>query len=1235
MRIKSPRKWIPSTASIYGGFRTFWPYFGSEERKVSENSLRLESRELVPSARNRTSPAVSSPLFFGLYSKVSAFNTNLKKANEAVDLFSSSRLELERKLVESGSEESLGSQIAAYHSLLALLHWQYPNHRGHDRLRNASTMYDHAIEATSYSKYSLTESYVIGLFVQLRVLPFLIRSNKPFAEHLAKARKNTLWLLSILESWPSNSSEQGREIQELQNLQPEQIDGFRGILLNGLGFSYWRLERDAEVSLGYLQQSVECLLEVDKRISRNHNTSFEESGRKRKNRKISTDSMRDFYSAMISVAYWDRGHSYEGLADKFEGDELVPLIKKARADYERSYTFAKRTTWDNYKGLSAYMIASTYETETRVETEKKRIKDLLKKAITLGDEALRWLSLWSTYESDFLGGSWIAACYGRLADYSGPRLRQKHMMHSLKLAKKAEDLIVEGESNVGGKSFSSLGGSVLVGDIFFRNSDYYRQLGVNQKSNLNYLLHSTRKGRMLIIEPLKKSLEYSLKSKDYYKEEIFSRQAVEARLLAADSCYELLSSDISEGEKRTYSTLGRRMCREAQAISKRNEWNESVAESNWLLAQILDLEGKYSESAEIYLDAYESYEKARNISEHGTSVYHDFANYMLAWNKIELAKIAHVSSDFEKAGNLYSEAANLISPTREWSKGSRLFLAESLIERGEIKSLEEEGLEESIDSFDQAISNLSKFCEDAKNDVASYLPAFSALAQQLTIFCRARIILEKSKEAYRIGDIERSISGLSNAEILFNDLASSPIISDSVRSNELQSMASLCQALTSFQKAQVKQDPELYLEARKIFGKASEESKSKILRPLLAGLAGFASFLFYSSQVEKSLDTKLDVDQVTECNKALQIAESNFKKVRNKSFLSILKASKHILDATIKMSSAEREVEDAQVKAKLYAEAQRSLSLASRHYKLVGSSKRLKEALKMISAVRNRQSLIPLAHDIIAEIASNQIIYTAIASSSVIEQTPHSSSRSLGSPYISFDCEVKKPYTQIGEVSKISFSISNLGKEPIMAVKIDEIVPEGFEIEECLIGVSDGHSLKLNKRVDPGTSKFLSVSYRPTGAGEFSWHPLLIYLDASKHFRIAKSEIARSVVEQSKTSDYASLLKRKSDLDSQLEELKLKIANEDGSEREILTNEMYTIREKISRIEEEFLRTKNEYNLMTSELERIRSDIQSLDLRKSSSIVNFEENASLKAEEKLLQARIERRRLLLQQAQLL
>jgi hypothetical protein len=1209
---------------------------GREEGKVSESSLRLESRELVVSAKNKGTPPISTSLFFKLYSRVSVLNTALKKPNEAVELFSSSRLELETKLKEHSTDQNLADEISTYHSLIALLHWLYPNHRGYDRLKNASTMYDHAIEATSYSKFSLSESYVVGLFVQLRVLPFLIRSGKPFAENLTKARKNALWLLSALES-PFSSTithQTHHEIQELRLLKPDQVDGFRGILLDALGFSYWQLERDVEASLKYLQLSVDCLVEVDKRISRKTNSNSKESGIGKRGSRTSDDSMRNFYSALTSVAYWDLGHSYEGLADKFEGEELVRLNRKARAHYEKSYSFAKRTTWDNYKGLGAYMIAATYETETQFETEKTRIRALLNKAISIGDEALQWLSLWSTYESDFLGGSWIAACYGRLADCSGPRLRQKYMLHSLKLAKRAEELLIQDESNVGGKLF----GTVQVGDTFFRNSDYYKQLATSQKSSLNYPLDSLKKERTLVIEPLKKSLEYAIKSKAYFKEEKEreGKKAVEARLLAADSCYELLGCNVSDDEKSTYSDLGKRMCHEALAISRKSKWNESVAESDWLLAQILDVEGKYSDSANCYLEAYESYEKSRNESEHRINLYHYFAKYMLAWNRIELAKIAHVSSAFEKAAGLYSEAASLISETKEWSKGSRLFLAESLIERAESKSLEKEGSNESIDLFDQAISNLSKFCDEARKDTASYLPSFSALAQQLMTFCRARKILEKSKEYYRIGEIENSISGLSSAESMFNDLSLNPIISDPVRSNELQSMASLCQALISFQKAQVKDDPELYLEARKIFGKASEQSKSKTLRPLLAGLASFASFLFYSNQVEKSLDAKLDVDQVTECNKALQSAESNFKKVGNKSFLNILKASKQILDATIKMSSAEREVEDAQVKAKLYAEAQRSLSQASRYYKLVGSSKRLEEALKMISAVRNRQGLIPIAHDIIAEIASNQIIYTAIASSSVIEQTPHSSSRSVGSPYVSLDCEISKQYTQVDEVSKISFTLSNFGREPITAVKIEEIVPEEFEIVECQVGVSDSsHSLKLNKQVEAGASKFFTVSYRPTRAGEFSWHPSLIYLDASKNFRITKSQMSRSVVEKSKTHDFASLLKLKSDLDSQLETLKAKIANAQSPERERLTDQMYTIREKISHIEEEFLRTKYEYTMMSSELERIQTDIQFLERRKAWSMESSEEGANLKAEAKLLQAKIERRRELLQQAQLL
>ena len=1214
------------------------------------SSLSLETRDYNPNS-NETgtdrAPALGS--FFEMYSKVRAFTKPLKKPNEAVDLFSSSKLELEQflKSVSKQRDPSRKTRqfIATCHALLSLIHWLYPNYRAYDRLKNALTMYDHAKKASDYSESNFSETFIIGMFVQLRVLPFLLRSNRPLSENLSLVREKALSVLSSIDSHTETSSVLEEPANRKLVQKQVEISGYKGLLHDALGFSYWSLERDSEAALEHLEASTEFLVQAIKESSNNVAVRFGSSNRMRKkpfSRQSVIGAKRSFYQAVASVAYWDLGLCNEGFADRLEGDEMMRLIKMARADYERSYNLAKKTTWNNYKGLSAYMIASTYEMESERETEREKIRKLLKKAINIGDEALRLLSFWSTYDSDFLGGSWIASYYGKLADFSEPRLKRTYMLHSLKLAKRAEDLIFKHESKMSGKSLFSM---TQIGDIFFRNSAYYRQLATNQKLALNITTSSNKKRDSLVIEPLKKSLEYAIRTNSYYKDERFSKKAVDACLLAADVCYELIGCNISEEEKREYSALGKKVCKEAQLISKRNGWNEAVAESNWFLAEILDIEGKYRDSATRYLEAHNGYERAKKISEHASRVYQDFANYMLAWRNIELAKISHMSSDFEEASVLYFKAAHLISLTRNWSKGSQLFLAESLIERAESKSLMEEGAEESIELFDQAISYLSNFREEVKREDISYLKDFEALSNQLSTFCRARRILEKSKEDYRLGEFEESISGLANAEAMFEDLASNSTITDPLRSNEMRSMSSLCRALSSFQKAQVNQDPELYLEARNIFGKASEESKSKTLRPLLSGLASFASFLFYSDQVEKSLGTKLDVDLVDECNTALGNAQSNFRKVGNRSFLNILKASKHILDATIKMSSAEREVERIQVKAKLYAQAQSSLSKASRYYKLVGSSKRLKEALKMISAVRNHQRLIPLAHDIIAEVASNQIIYAAIASSSVMEQTPHSSSVGLGSSYVSLDAEVDKTYMEVDQTAKITLSISNLGRESITTIRIDDVVPEGFEILDCQVGVLTSNTIKLNMRLEAGATKDFTVTYTPKNPGECSWHPSLIFLDSSRNFKISRSRMVRSIVEAKNAEDFASLLRSKSELELRLESLKArnqeldKLVESDqasaSEDRDRISEEIYGVKEKISQIEEKFLRTRNEYDTLMIELERVRSDIQITKQRDSSSVVGDFDTANLKDEEKLLLARIERRRQLLEQAQLL
>src|SRR5207245_8423747 len=121
-----------------------------------------------------------------------------------------------------------------------------------------------------------------------------------------------------------------------------------------------------------------------------------------------------------------------------------------------------------------------------------------------------------------------------------------------------------------------------------------------------------------------------------------------------------------------------------------------------------------------------------------------------------------------------------------------------------------------------------------------------------------------------------------------------------------------------------------------------------------------------------------------------------------------------------------------------------------------------------------------LANDLIAEVASSQIIYSAIASSSAFEQAPTESATMMDAAYLDLDVEVVKPYVTSNEVLTFNISLSNLGRRPAIAVRIDEIIPEGFEIAGSPYPVSNSQSLRLNIRTESNTTKKFSISDRST-----------------------------------------------------------------------------------------------------------------------------------------------------------
>ncbi len=1121
-------------------------------------------------------------LFFDMYSKTEALSKSAKKPGEAIIAFHRSCEQLENEIINAELNEVASfdkkQALAIYHALLALVHWLYPNHVGYNRMKNAKRMHFHAFAAASQDTSSLVPR-TVGMIVQLRILPFLVRSKKAKVDQLAAARNNAL-----------------RFLDDHQDIA---YRGLAGLVHDGIGFSYFLYERDSRTALSHLSKSTELLAAEERAIARS--------------KKDSTRSKLRFFRAFAATAFWDLGICYESLAEKTEGDQMQSLIQYARYQYQKSFSYAKSTAWHVYRGMSAYNLAGTFAKESQNQTDVGEARSLMRKAVSLGEESLSCFNLWSPYEGDFLGGSWVAAFYQQLANISDSAQRRRLMARSLMLAHRAEDLV--NNKKIGMTRYKS----VNLGDIFLHNAEYYRQLA--QQSRLRGRVDKT-------VELLNRSFESCVKSRKYYNDKTYSNRKIDSLLLAGDICYELMECGLDDRAK--FAVLSRRYFTEAMKISQNQNWNEKVAESRWRIAQVCDREGSFKKSALHYLASHTSYELAKAASDN-PMLYLDPSNYMLAWERVERAKLAHRTSEFERAYELYSDSANLVERTRRWKTRSNLFRAEALIEKAEHKSVSDDPLG-SIDSFNEAVQVLGRLRSELRADNVFDNQSLERLADQLTSFCRARMILERSKEAYRIGELDRSISGLAEAEVMFSRLAKSSLISDSLRSSELGSLASLCRALRSFQIAQKTKESRLYLEAKEIFRKAADESTSKTLKPLLIGLSSFANFLYISDKIEKSLDTILDPEQIVECNDSLDSAEVMFRRLGIRSFLNMLKASKHILDATIKMNAAEREIENAAVKSQLYSQAQRSLSLASRFYRQLGSSTRVQESLSMIGAVKHHKSLIPLAHDIIAEIASNQIIYAAISSSSLFDQSPENSARDLNTAFLAVDIDFSKPFISVEETLEYTLTLTNIGREPALTVRIDEAIPEGLAPEPEL-NVKE-RTLLLSMKIEPGASKRIVVKAKAKSNGEFTWNPSLVYLDSASNYKITRVQTLKAAVESNTVEDFERLISEKQRLEQELAKQSLVASSslDVGKEDEI--EKTYYLKEQISKIEEELLRTKNEYEKMVIQLEQVKSDLSAVQNEQLGSS-RQEDKAKLESEQRLLEYRIERRRSLLQQTHLL
>jgi hypothetical protein len=96
-----------------------------------------------------------------------------------------------------------------------------------------------------------------------------------------------------------------------------------------------------------------------------------------------------------------------------------------------------------------------------------------------------------------------------------------------------------------------------------------------------------------------------------------------------------------------------------------------------------------------------------------------------------------------------------------------------------------------------------------------------------------------------------------------------------------------------------------------------------------------------------------------------------------------------------------------------------------------------------------------------------------------------------------------KSDAKAGEDLDLEIELVNAGKAPAQLIKINEIIPTGFEVVRApeICGIEDRHLDMRGRTLPPLKTANLKFILRPQGRGDFHIKPRVLYLDESGRYK--------------------------------------------------------------------------------------------------------------------------------------
>ena len=526
----------------------------------------------------------------------------------------------------------------------------------------------------------------------------------------------------------------------------------------------------------------------------------------------------------------------------------------------------------------------------------------------------------------------------------------------------------------------------------------------------------------------------------------------------------------------------------------------TVARLRWKIAKGYDDMRAFQQASIEFKKAADNYREAASELPGSAPLFEDIGYYLDAWSVIEAARFQHDESEYLLASEQYSTAARLLGESREWVYLSPMFTARSLLERGEGLSGEERHSEAitsfkaAIDQFQEEAALLEKKLQetnDAKEREES--ENWLDIARQRGSYSRARFELEEARVLDKKGDKTASASSFRKASETLTTLVGT--VSDIQDRAEFEGLAKFCDGWARMKEAEAKASPELYARAAESFLELrSTQTKEQFLHLALAN-AAICRALAAGTQYQQTRE----VQYYSELKKQTEAAAESFRAAGFRKTETWTRATQRLFDSLIFISDAESE-RDAARKTELYHLAENHLEFAAKLYGEAGFPTRKEEALGHLKRIKEVKKVLLAPLEVLSQIPT--------ATAATMLMAPSGRGQPIGTQrfeeaYVVGDLNIPHNEVPLGSTFILDFEIVNVGKTPATLVKLQNMLPEGFElIGERDSEISPEGDLELKGRsLEHLKTHMVKLEVRAVRNGATELRPRLFYLDDSGTYK--------------------------------------------------------------------------------------------------------------------------------------